>query len=206
MALSVDIELEEERMGGHGGGDIDSRVRGACADALDYAFRGAGPCDGQFAVRVDETGHGGWRDHEGQRYGQAEDGALGRDVCDVAHDAWTEPDAAVQRLVCVASNEAGVGGGVEGPCFGAGRVSGGELKVFGANERFKRWLFRGAIRCGFGTFVCKGLGPFFGDGRGIEDALQGIGGKAFFDDGRGVDGGVRLCGVAAGIFIYDCTV
>lgn len=151
---------------------------------------------------MDETGHGGRGDHNGEGYGQTEDGALGRHVCDIAHDAWTEPHTAVEGFVRVASDEACVGRGVEGPCFGAGAVSRDELEVFGVDERFEAWFFRGAIWCGFASFVCQGLGPFFGDGGGVEDALQGVTGKAFFDDGRGVNGGVGVCGVAAGIFVY----
>ena len=41
-----------------------------------------------------------------------------------------------------------------------------------------------------------------GDGGGVKDALQGVGGKAFFDNRRGMDDGVGLCGVATGAFIY----
>jgi hypothetical protein len=155
---------------------------------------------------VDQTGHGGRRDDEGQRDWQAENVALGGDVCDVAHDAWTEPDAAVKRLVCVAGDEAGVGRGIKGPCFGAGGISGGELKVLGIDEGFEGWFFGSAVWCGFGGLVFQGFSPCFCDGGGVEDALQGAGGEAFFDDGGGVDGRVRFSGVAAGVLVYYCNL
>ena len=202
MPLPVDVELEEKGVVRRSRDDVNSREGGACADALDDAFHGASACDGKFAVWVDETGHGGGRDHEGQRHGQAEDGALGRDVCDIAHDARTEPDSAVEGSICVASDEVCVGGGVEGPCFGGRAVSGHRLEVLGVDEGFERWFLGGAVWCRLGAFAFYRLGPFLGDGGRVKDALQGFGGKAFFDNRRGMDNRVRLCGVATGVFIY----
>ena len=47
--------------------------------------------------------------HEGQCDWMAQYVALGGDVCDVAHDAWAEPDAAVEGFVRVAGDEPRVG-------------------------------------------------------------------------------------------------
>lgn len=131
---------------------------------------------------------------------------MSRDLGDVAHDARPEPDAAVEGLVCVAGDEAGVGRGVECPCLGAGSISSHELEVFGVDEGLEGWFFRGAVRCRFGGFICWGGCPFFRDCGCIENALQGIGREAFFDDRRSVDGGVGLRRVASSIFIYYCTL
>ena len=204
--LAVDVELEEERVFGGSGGDVEGGVGGVGADALDDALCGAGAGHGELAVRVDEAGHGGGGDDQREADRVVEDVGAGGDVCHVAHDAGAEPDAAVEGLVRVAGHEAGVGGGVEGPCFGGGSVAGSELEVFGVDEGFEGWLFRGASGGGFGSGVFEGRGPFGCDCGGVEDAFEGVGGEAFFDDGGGMDGGVGVCGIAAGVFVYYCMV
>ena len=83
---------------------------------------------------MDQFGHCGGGDHDGEGGGVAEDGGTGGDRADVAHDSGPEPDAAVEGFVGVAGDEVVGGGGVEGPCFGARGFLGGEFEVVGVDD------------------------------------------------------------------------